>query len=56
MPKLAMLFADGVNMKPGHRLGQADEHAADERAAHRAEPAGDDDDEGKQGVGGPSPA
>ena len=46
-----MLLADGVNSRPGHRLGQADQHAAEQRAGHRAEPAGDDDDEGEQRVG-----
>ena len=48
-----MLLADGVNNKTGERLGDPDQHAAEERARHRAEPAGDDDDEGEQRIARP---
>ena len=46
-----MLFADGREQEAGQRLGHADQHAAEQRARHRAEPADDDDDEGEQRVG-----
>ena len=39
--------------QPGERLGDADQHAAEQRARHRAEPAGDDDDEGEQRIDRP---
>ena len=50
MPKENMLLADGVNSKPAIASVEPDQHAAQQRAGHRAEPAGDDDDEGKQRV------
>ena len=38
MPKANMLLADGVNSNPAKRLGQPDQHAAEQRAGHRAQP------------------
>ena len=48
--KDSMLFAEGVMTSPAIASADADQHAAGERADHRAEPADDDDDEGKQRV------
>ena len=52
MAKANMLFDRRREQQAGKRLGDADQHAADERAGHRAEPAGDDDDEGKERIAG----
>ena len=51
--KVNMLLADGVNSSPAIASVSADQHAAEQRAGHRAEPADDDDDEGEQRVGRP---
>ncbi len=53
MAKANMPFADGVKNRPAKRFGQSDQHAAQQRARHRAEPAGNDDDEGEQRIGRP---
>ena len=48
-----MLFAEGATNRPAMRLRHADQHAAEQRAGHRAQAADDDDDEGEQGIGRP---
>ena len=39
--------------QPRQRLGEPDQHPAQQRAGHRAEPTGNDDDERQQRIGGP---
>ena len=48
-----MLLADGVNRSPARRLGDADKNAAKERAGHRAQSAGNDDNEREERVARP---
>ena len=53
MPKANMLLVEGVNSRPAIASVIADQDAAEERARHGAQSAGDDDDEGQKCVARP---
>ena len=53
MANANMLLADGVNSSPAIASVTPIKHAAEQRARHRAQAAGDDDDEGEQRIGRP---
>ena len=46
-----MLLADGVNSNPASASVKPDQQAADQRTGHRAQPAGNDNDESQQRIG-----